>query len=260
MKTNVGFKSEKMLAKLFGIVALKKVLADEGEGAATGGEQQPNVNLLIEQARKEEKQKLYPKIQALETKVDTLSKEELNYLKRINELSTNNNKLMEEIEKLKTANKDIITKEEYDKVVAERDSLTTQLEDSKKNIISEEELRAKIVKELESTNSIETHRKEVLEKNKGLIIPELIVGNTIEEINESLEKSKARFTELFGSAGGTTHTNTNNGEEQNNVGGSYPSANITNMVAEGKLTMQDLAKMNPASKEYAELRKVLLGR
>lgn len=264
MKTNLGFKSETILAKLFGIVALKKVLADEGEqtGAATGGTttQSVDVNALIEQARKEEKNKLYPKIQALESKVDTLSKEELNYLKRINDLSTKNSSLLLEVENLKKANSEVITKEEYEKVVAERDTLTTQLEDSKKNTLSEEEIRAKILKELESTNSIETHKKTVLEQNKGLIIPELVTGNTIEEINESLEKSKARFTELFGAAGGTQSQGSQGSQTETLKGGSYPSANIASAIEGGKLTLEDLAKMNPASKEYAELRKVLLGR
>lgn len=143
-------------------------------------EESPALNFeqLIAQARKEEKEKLYPEINRL--------KEELKIM------TTNNNnnllevaKLKEELEKIKANNN------ESTKVIElkeELENVRNEYEDFKKNTVSEEDLRATLEKEYE----VKAYLTEQKAANKNLILPmffDSIEGETKEDIDNSIKKA-----------------------------------------------------------------------
>lgn len=182
-------KNSGMFKKFLKILSLK-VFADENPESILDPKDKPkskeenevvpalNFEQLIAQARKEEKEKLYPEINRL--------KEELRIM------TTNNNsnllevaKLKEELEKIKANNNesDKITelKEELEKV-------KNEYEDFKKNTVSEEDLRATLEKEYE----VKAYFTEQKAANKNLILPmffDSIAGETKEDIDASVKNA-----------------------------------------------------------------------
>lgn len=146
---------------------------DENEGVPAF-----NFEQLIAQARKEEKEKLYPEINRL--------KEEL----RIMTTNNNNNllevaKLKEELEKIKANNNEST---EITGLKEELENVRNEYEDFKKNTVSEEDLRAILEKEYE----VKAYLMEQKAANKNLILPmffDSIEGETKEDIDNSIKKA-----------------------------------------------------------------------
>lgn len=141
---------------------------------------QLNYEQLVAQARKEEKDKLYPKINELKNVVGERDK-------KINELMLA-----------------LGTKE------AEVSSLKAELEKANSGVASSEEVTtlqatvAQLQKELADEkarcNNIELdyYKKAKMAEAGGQLIPELVTGTTKEEIDQSIEVSKARYSEIVG--------------------------------------------------------------
>lgn len=128
---------------------------------------------LIAKARQEEKDKLYPQIKAL--------KEENDFLK------TKNSELEAEITRLTSE------LEEVKNIMGELDKQQQSLE------ALEAKLKADFQKELDERErkyQVELHKQKVLSANAGKLIPELVTGSTIEEIDAAVERAKARFEEI----------------------------------------------------------------
>ena len=163
-----------------------------------------NFEDLIKKAREEEKAKLYPQIEKLK--------------KEKNDLLTNVSELQEEVDALKGENTSLSET---------KGKLETSLKEGTASNKTVQKLNLKISqleRDLEDARS--AHESEVAtlkleafkEKQIALagsdVIPELISGNTEEEVLESIEKSKTRYKEIFDRAIGGVQLPTSNPNSQ----------------------------------------------
>lgn len=172
---------------------IREALADEGQSTEGTTEPvvetkptEPTVNFedLILKARKEEKDKLYPQI----TK---LKEENQAKTARINEL----------LIAVAEANESVKAKDtELNKVKATVENNTAVNDEVVKlqNKIIELETELANKEGEVKTIKLETFKKEKIAEAQGQLIPELVVGNTEEEIANSIEVAKARYAEIVG--------------------------------------------------------------
>lgn len=146
---------------------------------------QEEINKLIEKARKEEKEKLYPQLNEVKDEVKSL--QEL---------------LREEKEE-----KERVKQEAEAKAEKQRQA---KLSDSEKTLEAikslEEQLKEERAARLESDKraeeyrrgeTIRQYRERAIQAVEGKLIPELVTGNTEKEIDESIELAKVRYEELL---------------------------------------------------------------
>ena len=172
-ETRVGWNVHKILSGL----AIK---AHAEEKPADEGDKTPEVNYeqLIAQARKEEKDKLYPRIQKLEEENKTLTKSSNNYLLQIAALK-------DELEKLKSAG-DSDEVKTLKQTIAD---LQGQIETLKNNAVDEEAVRQKVAAEYE----VKMYAQEQIALHKGSILSTLIPdikGATKEEVDAAIKTAK----------------------------------------------------------------------
>ena len=172
-ETRVGWNVHKILSGL----AIK---AHAEEKPADEGDKTPEVNYeqLIAQARKEEKDKLYPRIQKLEEENKTLTKSSNNYLLQIAALK-------DELEKLKSAG-DSDEVKTLKQTIAD---LQGQIETLKNNAVDEEAIRKKVADEYE----VKMYAQEQIALHKGSILSTLIPdikGETKEEVDAAIKTAK----------------------------------------------------------------------
>lgn len=151
--------------------------------ASTNTSASPTVNFesLISKARQEEKDKLYPEITRL--KGELVAK-----TNRINELL------------LSLGEKDEIIKQKDVKIAElEKDSKKSQSEEVKSLNNKIEELTNTIaLKDAEIASlKIEGYKTQKINEAQGKLIPELVVGNTPDEIDASIERAKQRYAEIL---------------------------------------------------------------
>ena len=204
---------------------------------------------LISKARKEEKDKHYKTISKLKDKVDTFTKQHNDDLLVIaglqNDLAKANEKLSkpnegesEQVKKLK---------EQISNLTAQVNTLTTENEGFKNTPpVNREDVVAEVRAELEAEYEVKTYKVTKLAEHKDdLLVPELVFGNTKEEIDDSLQKALNRSKEIRESLGVTKKKKTSTANPS--VGGAQDS----------NISVEQLANMDVSSKEYAELRKQL---
>lgn len=172
-ETRVGWNVHKILSGL----AIK---AHAEEKPADEGDKTPEVNYeqLIAQARKEEKDKLYSRIQKLEEENKTLTKSSNNYLLQIAALK-------DELEKLKSAG-DSDEVKTLKQTIAD---LQGQIETLKNNAVDEEAVRQKVAAEYD----VKMYAKEQIALHKGSILSTLIPdikGATKEEVDAAIKTAK----------------------------------------------------------------------
>ena len=137
-----------------------------------------NFEQLIAQARKEEKEKLYPEINRLREELKVMTANNNNNLLEVA-------KLKEELEKIKANNNESV---EVAKLKEELEKIRNEYEDFKKNTVSEEDLRATLEKEYE----VKTYLTEQKAANKNLILPmffDSVAGETKEDIDNSIKNA-----------------------------------------------------------------------
>lgn len=127
----------------------------------------------IAKARKEEKDKLYPKIKDLE--------------KENTELKDLNKGLVADVARLKSE------LEEVKITMADSEKATEDLEALK--VTLRQEMDEKLAKR-DLEHKVDLHREKMLNENAGKLLPELVTGSTIEEIDQAVEKSKTRYGEI----------------------------------------------------------------
>lgn len=222
--------------RLFNVAHAEEVVEGvkaEG-GQAEVKEPQPTVNFeqLIAKARQEEKEKLYPQIERLKAENASLVQKVNDYLLKIAEKDEKISSLEKELETLK-ANPNIT--EEYKTLKEEVERLRRENEELKNTY--EQKLTA---------IELEYYKKEKIAEANGKIIPELVTGNTKEEIDNSIELAKKRYEEIVSSVAkvGTPTTNLPPVNPKN-----------TNTQSFSDLNLEDLMRMS--SKEWAEVRKKL---
>lgn len=245
MKTKMRYIKENTIKKLSGILIPKfylRALAEEPSSNTTppkSDEKSPdsptiNYEDLIAKARKEEKDKLYPKITLLEGQISELTKKLNQHLITIGqkdvEIAELNKKLENtgkvDSEEVKTLNKKI-------------KEMESELETTKKSITDVKALEEQIRAEYE----VKLYREQKLGEVKDQVIPELVLGNTKEDIDKSIEASKKRYKEIFDSVSKNLTT--------------IPPANPGSKFNATKFSIEDLNKLDPKSTEYKEFRKAI---
>lgn len=194
-----------------------------------------NYEDLIAKARKEEKDKLYPKIESLNKDVSKWTETCNKHLITIAEKE----KEIEALEtKLKSSGKDD-SKEVKDLNVIIED-LKKQIEGASNSKVDEKAIEEKIKSEYE----VKFYRLEQLAKLGEEVIPELVTGLTKEDIDKSIEESKKRYTELAEKIAGKSKSNFK-----------VPASNVNTSTLNAKdFKIEDLAKLDPRSAEYKEFR------
>ncbi|AEZ50548.1 hypothetical protein F400_gp101 [Bacillus phage BCD7] len=191
-----------------------------------------NYEELIANARKEEKAKLYPEI-------EKLKQDKNNYVLVVGERDKTIAELTAENEKLKAENATLKEGAKSGKAsTVQNAELSAQVTTLQQQVADWEAKYNTDVAQIKA----DSYRKEKIAGANGAIIPELVTGNTPEEIDASFETAKARYAEIANQAVGNVH---------------IPPANPSAQMLQGQfqqVTAQDVSKMTPA--EYAEWRKV----
>ena len=248
-------KVESKLANLFKKVFILTAYAEENpEGASTEDTQStetkvPEVNIeqLLASVRQEEKAKLYPEIKKLKEELAVMTK--------------NNN---ENLIKCATLEAQIDSKgepAEMGELRAKITELTKQvmtMEAEKGEAVDVDALRA----EIEAEYTVKLYMTQKLGELKGVILPtfeELIQGDTIEEIDASIEKAKSKTKEtkeLLGIKEGSESEDEEAEEVVTPKKKKKPSAtNPSTSTTDDKLFDEEYVKnLDPKSKEYAEWR------
>lgn len=266
-----GLKTEKIKAFIGKVISLR-VYADEGEGAGDNGDDggegggSPSVNYedLIAKARKEEKDKQYNTIERLKGQVATLTEQHNNDLLVVADLKKQievaNKKLTEaskgdseEVSTLKTTIKSLEDeKAALDKKVKEYEANKPQ---------SREDIEKEVRAELEAEYEVRTYKAEKMAELKDVIlVPELVGGNTKEDIDKSIEAAKARSEEIRKQLGLPAPDNKGGeggeGEKKKKRTPKSPS-NPSSGGGGKEVDLDYLATLDVRSKEYAEVRKQL---
>lgn len=259
MKKSFNFKDFfPTIPKLFAL----RVHADEEGGAdpepsnKEGNEPpKPTINYedLISKARAEEKSKQYNTIKKLKGQIDTLTNQHNDDLLKIGQLEKD----------LETANKKLETsgqgdseevntlKKEIEDLNKDKKSLTKKLEDLEKNTISREELENEIRTELEAEYATKTYKAEKMAELKDdILVPELVMGSTKEEIDASIEVALAKSKEIREKLGITEGSKSPQGRTPKT-----PSSPSVSGVQNAQFSEDYIASLDVRSPEYAEFRK-----
>ena len=246
------------IPKLFAL----RVHADEDGGAdpepsnKEGNEPpKPTINYedLISKARAEEKSKQYNTIKKLKGQIDTLTNQHNDDLLKIGQLEKD----------LETANKKLETsgqgdseevntlKKEIEDLNKDKKSLTKKLEDLEKNTISREELENEIRTELEAEYATKTYKAEKMAELKDdILVPELVMGSTKEEIDASIEVALAKSKEIREKLGIIEGSKSPQGRTPKT-----PSSPSVSGIQNSQFSEDYIASLDVRSPEYAEFRK-----
>lgn len=268
MKHNCGIiVKQSLIASIMAFIGSPsfKVFAEEApkenEGAEKGGEEggassnkEPIINYedLIAKARKEEKQKQYKEIEKLKNSIKEFTEKNNAQLLTIGQLT-------EELEKAKKAlttaskgdSEEVKTlKGEIEKLQKSNKDLEGKLKSyEEKPPVDENAIRAEIQKEMEAKYEVKTYKVEKLAEHRDdLLVPELVIGDTKEEIDASLKSALDRSNEIRKKLGISTKTKRTPKSVIN------PSIN---KVQDNEISLETLANMDVTSKEYRDLRKKL---
>ena len=212
-----------------------------------------NFEQLIAQARREEKEKLYPQIEKLKAQAEVLTKQ-------VNEALLAKGAVEKELADLKESQKKGDS-EEVTKLKAQVEALKSENENLKKNTVSEEDLR----KKLEEEYQVKLYAKDKLAENKDKILSvfaEKVVGNTKEEIDSAIEKAIESSNEIRKELGVEDKTKPEKkdkdgeGKKENKSQNNPPAPNPQGGEGEkGKFDLEYIQSLDPRSEEYAKWRK-----
>lgn len=262
VENNRAFKVISKVFKMAEGIMLFEVKADEG-GTDTGAnntngntaQQQiapdPVVNYedLIAKARRDEKNKQQSKIAKLEEQITILTTQHNDDLLAI---ATAEKK----VEKAETAltsagtgdSEELVTLKGTVKALKkERDELKVKVEKFEEApIVNETEVETRVREQVEAEYKVKEHRiTQIAKLGDEILVPELIMGNTVEEIDATIELAKARSEEIRKSIGATQK----------------PSKRTPNSKAPatnepfGEISTEELLKMDVNSQEYRDYRK-----
>lgn len=196
---------------------------------------QINYEELIAKARQQEKDKLYPQIKKLEDEKKALIEKNNTNLLIIGEKDQKITTLTNELNTLKS-NTNVSAREQ--ELLSENERLKAELDTLKSETVSVDEIEKSIREEYE----VKLYRSEKLREVGEEVIPELITGTTKEEIDASIKLSQERFKTLQEKILGQAQT--------------VPVANtsVSTIQSNSNLKIEDIAKLDPKSPEYKEMR------
>lgn len=212
-----GFNTEKIKAVIEKVALRAFADTASGDGGSEGGDDPTggdggssknttiNYEDLIAKARREEKEKQYKNVERLKSQVNTLTEQHNTDLLTIAELQKQlqaaNEKLTtagsgdsEEIKTLKATIKTLEgEKADLDKKVKDYEANKPQ---------SREDIEKEVRSELEREYEVKTYKATKLAELKDqLLVPELVMGDSKEDIDTSIEAALARSEEIRKSLG-----------------------------------------------------------
>lgn len=262
-----GMTAEKklnVLNKVFSFFVMS-VHAEEATGSDSGAVQQPTINYeqLIAQARKEEKDKLYPRIKKLEDDNAALVKTGNDNLIKIGDLTQTLNTVTAELEAFKSGEK---TSEKVKALEAQVKELTAENEKLKNETPDVEKIRAEIEKEYE----VKAYIAEQKAANKDGVLSSFlddITGSTREEIDASVTKAKEKSLAikkelgLVDEEGNPTQSKpvSKKGSQSKKSAPKSPAMNPPEDTGTnaGTYDADYIRNLDPSSEEYKEFRKSL---
>lgn len=255
MQNRSAFKAEINRRPMFQRVMDKIILfahAEENDPNPTdptGGDPAPiNFEQAVAQARKEEKDKLYPRIKKAEDEVKSLTTS-------VNKYLLENAALKDELEKMKNQPADPRIKELEDKV----STLESENKTLKENAPNEEEIRKRVEAEYE----VKLYAQEQINANKGsiisILIPE-ITGKTKEEIDSAIASAKEKTKTIKKDLGLSVEDEE---DDDKSKGKKTPAPKQKKAPVAAPASNEDgeefdaeyVRNLDPRSKEYAEFRK-----
>lgn len=263
MYKNCGFIADIVKAtieRVIGVMSLKALAEENPNDNGSEPTNQPNtepvVNYedLISKARKEEKDKQYKIIERYKTQVNSLTTQHNDDMLKIASLEK---QVKEAQDKLLTAGKgdsdELKTlKNQVKTLTEEKEKAEKELKDleAKKDSFNKEEVEKQVREELEKEYEVKTYKATKLAELKDdILVPELVFGETKEDIDKSIESALARSEEIKKSLGLTK-------EKQKRTPKS-PSNPSVNKVQDKEYSVDYLSTLDVRSPEYAEVRKSL---
>ena len=231
---------------------LLRAFADEGDnGGNDGNEGTPQINFetLIANARKEEKEKLYPRIKKLEDENKAL-------------VQNNNDNLMKlaqaqkELDELKANNGESQKVKDLETQLA---NAQAEIKTLKESTPKEDEIRARIEAEYE----VKMYRNTKLSENSDKILAvfaDEVKGDTKEEIDSSFDRAVEKTVQtkkqlgLLDDDGNPIDTKKTPAKKEDKKSVTPPVANPSAEEDE-KFDLDYVQNLDPRSKEYAEFRK-----
>ena len=207
---------------------------------------------LIARARQEEKDKLYPQLQAEKDKVKELIQKNNELLVKMGSLQNEYDVVKAQLDDLKN-NKGVNENAEITALKAELEKVKKEYKEFKAGTVDEATLRQQVEAEVKQQYEVEMYKVEKLNSDefKGQIIPELVSGDTKEAIDESLAKSKARYEELIG-----VNRNQQQQPQQGQQLGAVPTMPVgnpnTQSFISATISAEEIQRMTP--EQWAEYR------
>lgn len=259
IKSGFNAKQSTDSSKLRGLLRcpslLLRAFADEGGNGGAGGNEggdptpQLNFEVLIANARKEEKEKLYPRIKKLEDENKAL-------------VQTNNDNLMKlaqaqkELDEMKANNGE---SQKVKDLEAQLATVQAELTTVKESTPKEEEIRARIEAEYE----VKLYRTTKLNENPDKILAvfvDEVTGTSKEEIDASFDRAVEKTVQtkkqlgLLDEDGNPVDVTKKSTKKEDKKSTTPPVANPSAEEGE-KFDMDYVQNLDPRSKEYAEFRK-----
>jgi hypothetical protein len=234
----------------------KKVLADDGAAQPPDAGAAVNVEELIAQVRKEEKDKLYPRLAKAEEESKRLTKELSNALIREAGL-----KAEIEAAKAKEGGEGELAalKSKAETLKSQNEELAGENKRLLGEIAGEGALREKIRSEIEAEYGVRLYREKMLAEHKDTILSvfaDEVAGATKEEIDAAIQKAEEKTAKIkkdlgIGEAGGQS------GEEPPAKPAPIRKAAPAAKPRTDKIDIEELRTVDVRSPEYAALRKKL---
>ena len=247
---------KKRLIETFSLKVFAEEPNNDEPNNEPSGEPTPTINYedLIAKARREEKEKQYKTIEKLKTQVNTLTEQHNGDLLKVADLDKQLKEAKDKLttassgdtEEIKTLKATINTlngeKEELDKKVKEFES---------RKPVSREEVEAELRAELEAEYEVKTYKAtKMMELKDDILVPELVMGSTKEEIDASIQSALERSAKIKESLGITK-----DGKQKRTP--KTPSNPSVSGIQDKEISLEYLASLDVSSPEYAKVRKQL---
>ena len=213
----------------------------------------PSINFedLIGKAREDEKKKLYPRLEKAQKDLETMTANNNANLLLIAEKDSKIKELEKQLADAgKNAPEELIRlRGEVTSLTAAKEELENKLKESDPAII-----RQQVTQELEAAYSVKEYRLEKMttEEGQDILVPELVFGNTKEEIDATFEKAKTRSAEIRAKLG-----TTGNPAPAPTGRRATPPATNPAVSTEKALDLDALRNLDPRSPEYKQFRESL---
>lgn len=263
LNNNSSFNAKTIFGSNFAFILGKfgiRVFADEGSevdnpipAPAESNTNPVNYEQLIAAARKEEKDKLYPRLKKAE---DDLR----DNTRTINTLLLEKAALSQEVDRLKAEKKDAKPDPRIAELEADKKKLEEEVKTLKESAPNEEEIRKKIEQEYE----VKLYAQQQIEANKGKILTMLhanITGTTKEEIDAAVQKAIEQTKSVRKDLGLDDEDDSASPDDkpvEKRKPGRPPKANPqTGGSGTETYTAEYIQSLDPRSEEYKEFRKKL---